>query len=223
MMRRGLLPLLLVALLAAPAGAQASAKSDQIINQCANESLSGSYSQKDYQQALNDLPADLKEYTDCADVIRTAQRNAATSGTGGAPRSVAGGGSGPTPGAPGVAGAAPPAATASGATPGAATASDAAPAGAAPAPATPAANPGAAADQAALDAAQAAGAGTVNIGGTSLTPGVPAGAALSLGDLPTPMLVLLGLFVLIALLGLGAMLKGWVLGLGRSRDAADPS
>jgi len=235
---RRLLPLLLAAVAAAllaPASALASSGSDQIIAECANEQLSKSYSQKDYDQALADLPSDLREYTDCADVIKAAQRAAASKGGGGnaAPRAAGGGttsggsgGSGPTTGAAApsaTTGTAPPAATATTASGGDGGA-PAAPADAAPAaPAAPAADPAAAneaADAAALQAAQRAGASPIDIGGTTLNPGDPAGVALSLGDLPTPMLVLLGLFGVIALLGLAAALKSWVLGIGRSRDAS---
>jgi len=237
-MRRILLPFLAIAAtaLVVPAASSASSGSDQIIAECANEQLSKTYSQKDYDAALEQLPSDLREYTDCADVIRSAQRAAASKGTGGgnaAPRAAAGGGatgggsggSGPTAGAgipSATTGTAPPAATAT--TSSADAGATAAPADAAPAaPAAPAVDPAAAAgaaDAAALQAAQRAGASPIDIGGTTLNPGDPAGVALSLGDLPTPMLVLLGLFGVIALLGLAAALKSWVLGIGRSRDAS---
>ena len=90
-LRRSVLSLLVLLSLAAPAGAMASAGSEAIIGECANERLSKTYTQQDYRKALADLPADLREYTACYDVILAAQRAAArgatdtsgTSGTGG--------------------------------------------------------------------------------------------------------------------------------------------
>lgn len=224
--------LALAVALALPAAASASSASNQIIGECANESLSKQYTQQQYQEALDNLPSDLREYTDCYGVISAAKRAQSISGTKAGPRAATGGvgstggGTGGPPGAApattGTTGGAP-VATPAGSTPAADPAgTTAAPAAGVPAaaPAAPASN--AAADQAALAAAQKSGAGAVEIGGTTLNPGDPAGVAVSLDDLPTPMLVLLGLFALVALLGLAALVKSWVLSIGRSRDATGP-
>lgn len=66
---------LLIALAAAPA-APASAR--DVIRDCSEDgSLDGHYSQGEIQQALEQLPSDLDEYTDCRSVIRSAQLGSA--------------------------------------------------------------------------------------------------------------------------------------------------
>jgi hypothetical protein len=78
-----------------------------LIRDCTDDGhLSKSYSQKDYRDALKNLPTDVNEYTDCRDVIRRAQLGSAGSGSsnnggGGAP------GGGATGGGTGGGGAAP--------------------------------------------------------------------------------------------------------------------
>lgn len=189
-MRRVLLSLLALLVLATPASALASAGSDQIIGECANEQLSKTYSQADYTQALADLPADLREYTDCAGVIDAAQRAAAR---GDADTSGASGATGGTTGTGGTSG-----------TDGAASGSTAL-----------AADPLASAspeDQAAAKQAQAAGGNALEVGGATITPGDPGSLVSSLDDLPAPILVLLILFVVGGLAGLGYFLKRRVLG-----------
>jgi hypothetical protein len=53
-----------------------------IINKCIHgQSLSG-YTQQDYSRALQELPTEVEEYSDCSNLIRRAQL-AATSGRGG--------------------------------------------------------------------------------------------------------------------------------------------
>jgi hypothetical protein len=81
----GLLSASLLVLGAAPtAGADVGAT---IINRCTHgQSLSG-FSQQAYRQALRELPTEVEEYTDCANLIRRAQRAAA--GGGGAGNSTA--------------------------------------------------------------------------------------------------------------------------------------
>jgi len=73
--------------LAAPAGADVGAT---IISRCTNgKSLSG-FSQSDYRRALQELPTEVEEYSDCANLIRRAQLAAAGSGgSSGAPSAAA--------------------------------------------------------------------------------------------------------------------------------------
>jgi hypothetical protein len=60
-----------VLLLGLPAAAHASGA--DVIRDCAQDGvLNKHYSQKDLQNALNNLPSDINEYTDCASVIRAA-------------------------------------------------------------------------------------------------------------------------------------------------------
>jgi hypothetical protein len=70
----------------------ASAPADtgtNIINRCTHgQSLSG-FSQADYRRALAELPTEVEEYSDCANLIRHAQLAAA--GGGGSPSSSGGG------------------------------------------------------------------------------------------------------------------------------------
>jgi hypothetical protein len=76
----GLLSALLLVLSAAP-----SARADvgaTIINRCTHgQSLSG-FSQQAYRQALRELPTEVEEYSDCANLIRSAQLAAAGKGGG---------------------------------------------------------------------------------------------------------------------------------------------
>ena len=92
--RRLVLPAVLLATflsIDAPAGADAGAT---IISRCTHgQSLSG-FSQKAYQQALQELPTEIEEYSDCANLIRRAQLAAAGRGGSGAGES---GGATPLP------------------------------------------------------------------------------------------------------------------------------
>jgi hypothetical protein len=93
---RRLLTTAVLGCLLLPASAWASG--DAVIKDCTDDGvIQGHYSQKDYSDALNNLPTDVDEYTDCRDVIKRAQ----VGGTGGS------GGPGGTGGAAG--GAPPPA------------------------------------------------------------------------------------------------------------------
>jgi hypothetical protein len=63
--------------IAPPAGADVGAT---IISRCTNgKSLSG-FSQSDYRKALQELPTEVEEYSDCANLIRRAQLAAAGKG-----------------------------------------------------------------------------------------------------------------------------------------------
>ena len=87
--------------LLAPAAAQADGGA-AVINDCTHhgDRVTGHYTQQQYAQALAELPADVAEYTGCADAIRRAQL-AAAGGHGG------GGGGSTTPPANGLATASP--------------------------------------------------------------------------------------------------------------------
>lgn len=96
--------LLLALVLATPAMA---ASRGQIIRDCADDGrLQGQYSQSELRDARQNLPSDVAEYTDCADVIRRAELpdrgkggggggpDGADGGPGGAAASGGGGGGG---------------------------------------------------------------------------------------------------------------------------------
>jgi len=90
-MRRAYLLMLLVLV---PAGT-AHASGQQVIRDCTDDGrLEGHYSQKDLRSAQANLPSDVAEYTNCADVIRAAQLGSAGGGGGAA----GGGGAGATSG-----------------------------------------------------------------------------------------------------------------------------
>jgi hypothetical protein len=58
--------------------APALAASDPVVRDCANDgSVDGHYSQGQYKHALNSIPSDVDEYTDCRSVISQAQAKAA--------------------------------------------------------------------------------------------------------------------------------------------------
>lgn len=94
--RRRVLISLLSALTLATAPASASASAKAIIVDCQDGQMDGKYSQREYAQALKNIPTDVDEYTNCRDVIRRAQLGAASAG--GSKRSGSGGGA---PGMPG--------------------------------------------------------------------------------------------------------------------------
>jgi len=67
----------LIALLlasAAPAGADTG---QTIINRCIHGQSLGGFTQQDYQRALQELPTEVEEYSNCASLIRAAQLAAA--------------------------------------------------------------------------------------------------------------------------------------------------
>ena len=92
--------LALVALALAPAGAMASGQ--DVIDDCSDdERIQGTYSQQEYNEALDELPTDVDGYSPCRDII-TRARDAGASGGGGERRDSGGGGGGGklTPGGP---------------------------------------------------------------------------------------------------------------------------
>ena len=103
-----LLPTVVVVVLSALLVAgDAGASGGDVIDDCTkNGTLTRRYSQRDYRQALSQLPADVDEYGNCRDVIRNAQVAGASNRGGGG--GAGGGGSAgfraPTPGATTAAG-----------------------------------------------------------------------------------------------------------------------
>jgi hypothetical protein len=168
--------------LALPALAHASGAA--VIKDCADGSIDKNYSQKDYAQALANLPADLDEYTDCRSQIQRKQLGGASSGasTGSGP-----GGGGPTAGGPTGGGTG----SASGDTgTGAGTFQ--------PDPLASAT----AAERASYHRAVQDGSAPIKLDGRPIYPGnLGSTKSNGLGDLPTP---LLGILVLLAIGGLGA-------------------
>jgi len=174
-------PLVLVlAALLVPATAVASPEA--IIRDCQDGEISGSYSARDYAQALRDIPTDVDEYTDCRDVIRGGQL-AAAAGSGG--RGGTAGGAGTAAGA----GAAPGAAAA-----GTGVARTAASVLAAASPQ----------EQAAVREAIASSGGSapLYVGGKRIDPSAIArGAAASSSPLPGPVVLAVALLAVAALAG----------------------
>jgi hypothetical protein len=71
---------LLVALLALPAFAQASGQ--DVIRDCYDDGhIDGNYSQGDYQDAQDNLPSDVDQYSDCRDVIAQGQAGGGKKGS----------------------------------------------------------------------------------------------------------------------------------------------
>src|SRR3954462_14242667 len=90
---RRLLPLLIALLLVPTAAAYASG--GKVIRDCTDDGrLQGHYSQRDLRDALDSIPSDVDEYTNCRDIIRRAAFNGAGSSGGGSSK---GGGGGAAP------------------------------------------------------------------------------------------------------------------------------
>jgi hypothetical protein len=83
---------LLALWVAAPAPASAAGR-DKIIQDCADDGqLQGDYSPSELRDARKNLPSDIAEYTDCADVLRRAEIG--EGGSAGAGGNAGGGGAG---------------------------------------------------------------------------------------------------------------------------------
>src|SRR5207253_9779852 len=74
--RRVALPALRLAQLAIVPAAQADVGAT-IIERCTHGQPLGGFRQQDYRRALRELPAEVEEYSDCANLIRRAQLAAA--------------------------------------------------------------------------------------------------------------------------------------------------
>jgi hypothetical protein len=97
-MRRLLISTFLLLLLLPAAHALAADNaSDLLVDACRDEKVDGTYSQRTYKRALDQLPADSDQYTACRDVINRARLAALnkrkSSGSGGSTGSTTGGGS----------------------------------------------------------------------------------------------------------------------------------
>jgi len=97
-----ILAALLVACLALPAFASASG--EDVIRDCYDDGhIDGSYSQDDYQDAQDNIPGDVDQYSDCRDVIAQAQADGSR-GSGGKKGNSGSGGSGGSSGGSGGSG-----------------------------------------------------------------------------------------------------------------------
>jgi hypothetical protein len=172
--------LLLLLLLPAAHAVAADNPSDLLVDACRDEKVDGTYSQRTYRRALDQLPADSDQYTACRDVINRARlaaldhtrsSNGSSNGssTGGG-RTTTGSGGGGTTGSSGQK--APP--PCNGCT-GSGTALDAA---------TPTERKG-------VQDATTSGSKPVRIGGQLLTPGAVGSLSSDSNRLPTPLIVLL--------------------------------
>ena len=128
-MRRLLIATFLLLLLVPGAAARAADRpQDLLIDACRDEHVDGTYSQRTYRRALDQLPADSDQYTACRDVIERARiaalqkrsngsRNSGRASTAPPPPTNSGGSSGSGSGGSGSAAPAPSSAPAPAATP----------------------------------------------------------------------------------------------------------
>jgi hypothetical protein len=167
-----------------PAVAQAGSRAE-MYRDCQDGRINGKYTQKQFSDALANVPTDVDEYTDCRDVIRRAQLAAA----GGGSKSGSSGAGGGATGGGGTGG--------SGQT----------------APATRA-DPLAAAspkERAAVERTRAAKSAPVEVAGRLIAPApLGYGGHGSVSDIPTPLLAVLILLAASALAGGGIWLRSRV-------------
>jgi len=197
--------LLLLLLLPAARAVAGDNPSDLLVDACRDEKVDGTYSQKTYRRALDQLPADSDQYTACRDVInraRLAALNSRRSSSGNGGGSGQGGSSGGGSGGGG---------SNSGAGSGASRSSGSGGAtkNAAPAPPTPA-------EQQAVRKAITTGANPVNVGGQLVQPGAVGALASDDRRIPTSLLALLVALAVCALAATGAV--GWHRVLARRAD-----
>jgi hypothetical protein len=193
-MRRLLLATLLLLLLLVPAGTAVARDrpQDLLIDACRDEKVDGTYSQRTYRRALDQLPADSDQYTGCRDVINRARlaalsdrrRNQGSASGGGSTGSSGSGGGGSSNGSGSGSG--------GGESGGGQSRNE---------PAQPAGPT--AAEQRAVQNATRAGAEPVRIGGQLLEPGAVRQVADSSRELPTSMIVLLAVLAVCALSAAG--------------------
>jgi hypothetical protein len=188
--------LALLVALAVPSLAHASG--DAVIKDCADGSIDKNYSQKDYADALANLPADLDEYTDCRSQIQRKQLGGGSGGSGngggGTGAGAAGGGTGGGgSGAGGTGGTGDTGTAGTGVSDPLASATDA--------------------EKAAFAKAVESGDEPVQLDGRPIYPGDLGGAKSSgLGDLPTPLIAILALIVLAGVGAAGYGTRRLVLG-----------
>jgi len=87
--------LALASVLLVPAAPAAAASRNEIIRDCSDDGrLQGNYSPSELRDARKNLPSDVAEYTDCADVLRRAElpdRDSGGTGAGGGTTGAGGG------------------------------------------------------------------------------------------------------------------------------------
>ena len=207
-MRRLLTATLLLLLLLPAAHAFAGDNpSDLLVDACRDEKVDGTYSQRTYRRALDQLPADSDQYTACRDVINRARLAAlnnrrSSSGNGGG--SGQGGSSGGGSGGGGSSSGAGSSGGSSGSSGSGGGSKEAA-----PAPPTPA-------EQQAVRKAITTGADPVNVGGQLVQPGAVGALASDDRRIPTSLLALLIALAVCALAATGAF--GWHRVLARRAD-----
>jgi hypothetical protein len=178
-MRRLLVTLTLMFALLAPAVAHAGGSA--VIRDCTDDGrLEGHYTQADLRDALNSIPTDVDEYTDCRDVIRRAAFSAGASGGGGKGGNSNSGGGAPGGEFGGFGG------------------------GGGAAPGSQALSP---AQQKAIDAARASGSGAIRFSdGAVVHPGAVARRSAEVSDVPMPLVVVV---LLLAAAALTAAIPGF--------------
>ena len=200
-MRRLLLATTLLLLLLPAAGAFAADRPrDLLVDACRDEKVDGTYSQRTYKQALDQLPADSDQYTACRDVInraRLAALNERTSSPGGGSGSGTGGGGGADGGSGSNSGSGTPRSRESS---GGSDRADR--------PITPA-------EQKQVQDAATSGAQPVRIGGELIQPGAVGNLSNSTRDLPAPVVAMIIALAVCVLAAVAAV--GWSRVLARRR------
>lgn len=192
-MRRTIFLALLATLLLAQA-AQASDTS-AILRDCQDDVLQGHYTVSELRKARSSMPTDLREYTDCNDVLARAISAASvpkSTGSGGGGGSASGGGGGGGGGTSGGGSGASPATTG----------------GDSSTQATPDTQP----ERVALGKALTGGGAPVNVGGRPVVPGGASRLAADVGRnaLPTTLLFVLALLAAAALAALAPLVRNRV-------------
>jgi hypothetical protein len=175
---------LLVLLVAAPAQAQDTRT--KLLRECQQGTISGDYSAREIRDALNNIPDDVDQYTDCSDVLRNALLDRSAGAGGGAGGGGAGGGGDAAGG--GVAGGAGAGGGGSGQV------------------LTPATDD----DRRALEQAAADGGGPVEVGGRQISPGLAADAGRN--DLPPTLVAVLILLAVAAVVAAAPFVRRRALG-----------
>jgi hypothetical protein len=96
----------MLAVLATAPAALADSTRTKILRECQDGALTGTYTSRQIRDALNNIPDDVDQYSDCRDVLRRALLNrAGNSGSGGGGGGTGGGGTGGAGGGGGSGGA----------------------------------------------------------------------------------------------------------------------
>jgi hypothetical protein len=187
---RSLLAIAFVLLLAASPASAASRT--EILRDCQDGSLSGTYTASELRDARSHIPADIDQYSDCRDVLTRALTSGSGTGTDGGSSSSGGGSSGSSGG-----GSSSGSSSSSGGSSGSSGSSDVAPNAAAPSPVL---KPETQKEQHALDDAGTTGGATpVTVGERPIVPGATAFDAGEPGNrLPSSLVVTLVLLAVAA-------------------------